>query len=51
MNIFITIFLGLLFITNNYQVMGMSNKHNNNNNNNEIANDEEYVLYIYKSRI
>ncbi|WP_017193097.1 hypothetical protein, partial [Italian clover phyllody phytoplasma] len=32
-----------LFITNNYQVMGMGNK---NSNNNEISNYEEYVLYI-----
>ncbi|WAN63261.1 SVM family protein, predicted signal peptide [Candidatus Phytoplasma rubi] len=42
-NICLFIFLGLLFITNNYQVMGMGNK---NSNNNEISNDEEYVLYI-----
>ncbi|WP_017193074.1 SVM family protein [Italian clover phyllody phytoplasma] len=43
LNIFVLILLGLLFITNNYQVMGMGNK---NSNNNEISNDEEYVLYI-----
>ncbi|QKX95232.1 MAG: putative secreted protein, SAP67-like [Rapeseed phyllody phytoplasma] len=43
-NICLLVFLGLLFINNNYQVMAMGNK--NSSNNSEISNDKEYALYV-----